>query len=277
MLKLLGRMGRREWGMAVLCALLILGQIYFDLSLPDYMSNLTVLINTPGSTSADVLRTGLEMLGCTLASAVLAVACGYLTARVAAGFGAGLREQVFHQIADFGRQEMMAFSVPSLINRTTNDITQVQMLVAMGNAMPSIISASAQFVGCLAMMLCTQWRMALAAIGVTLLGFVLMALVMVRSQKFFTARQRELSELNGYIEEMYSGHDVVRISRANGKIKQVFNGMNAQLYGADWKSQFLSGVMQPLMNIIGNLGYQQLMARGGFYADLYNSQFEQVS
>ena len=125
-------MRRQEWIMAVICSLLILGQIYFDLSLPDYMSNLTVLIKTPGSTLSDVLHTGAEMLGCALGSAVLCIVCGYLTARVAAGFSYSIREKVFRKIADFGQQEMMAFSVPSLINRTTNDITQIQMLVSMG-------------------------------------------------------------------------------------------------------------------------------------------------
>ena len=84
MLKLLHNLRRREWTMAAACAVLILGQIYFDLSLPDYMSDLTVLIKTPDSTLADILHTGLEMLGCTLASAVLCVICGYLTAKVAA-------------------------------------------------------------------------------------------------------------------------------------------------------------------------------------------------
>ena len=132
MLKLLRNLRRQEWAMAAVCAVLILGQIYFDLALPDYMSSLTVLIKTPGSTLSDILHTGLEMLGCTLASAVLCVICGYLTAKVAAGFSFSIREAVFHKIADFGQQEMMTFSVPSLINRTTNDITQVQMLTAMG-------------------------------------------------------------------------------------------------------------------------------------------------
>lgn len=132
MLKLLRNLRRQEWAMAAVCAVLILGQINFDLALPDYMSSLTVLIKTPGSTLSDILHTGLEMLGCTLASAVLCVICGYLTAKVAAGFSFSIREAVFHKIADFGQQEMMTFSVPSLINRTTNDITQVQMLTAMG-------------------------------------------------------------------------------------------------------------------------------------------------
>ncbi len=132
MIKLLKNLRPREWLMAVFCAVFVLGQIYFDLRLPDYMSNLTVLIESPGSTMSDILHTGLQMLGCTLASAVLCVICGYLTAKVAAGFGLSIRSAVFNKIADFGKQEMNSFSVPSLINRTTNDITQVQMLVAMG-------------------------------------------------------------------------------------------------------------------------------------------------
>lgn len=96
------------------------------------MSDLTVLIKTPGSAMSDIWQTGLEMLGCTLASALLAVICGYLAAQTAAGFSYTIREKVFNQVADFGQYEMQQFSVPSLINRTTNDITQIQMLVAMG-------------------------------------------------------------------------------------------------------------------------------------------------
>ena len=124
-------MRRKEWLMAGLCALLVLGQIYFDLSLPDYMSDLTVLIETPGSTVSDILQTGAEMLGCTLASAALSIVCGYLASQVAAGLSYTLRESVFNKVADFGQKEMHQFSIPSLINRTTNDITQIQMLVAM--------------------------------------------------------------------------------------------------------------------------------------------------
>lgn len=132
MLKLLRQMRRREWLMAAACTVCILGQIYFDLTLPDYMSNLTVLIKTPGSTMNQILQTGAQMLENTLASALLCVGSGFLTAKVAAGFSYSIRDAVFCKIADFGQQEMTAFSVPSLINRTTNDITQVQMFVSMG-------------------------------------------------------------------------------------------------------------------------------------------------
>ncbi len=125
-------MRRREWITAGLCAALVLGQIFFDLKLPDYMSDLTVLIKTPGSGISDILNTGAQMLGCTLISALFAVICGYLASQTAAGFSYTIRENVFNRVADFGQYEMQQFSVPSLINRTTNDITQIQMLVAMG-------------------------------------------------------------------------------------------------------------------------------------------------
>ena len=140
-----------------------------------------------------------------------------------------------------------------ILSRVTNDVSTLQQ--ALSNSLPSIITAIAQFAGCLIMMFVTEWRMALAAIGVTILGFVLMAVIMRKSQKYFIARQESLGRMNGYIEEMYSGHGVVRISRANEKVKKTFDEMNRQVYDANRKSQFLSGIMQPLMNVAGNLGY----------------------
>ena len=132
MIKLLKRMRRREALMALLCAVLVVAQVYFDLKLPDYMTRLTTLIKTPGSVTADILSVGGEMLLCTLASAVLAVGCGYLAAKTASGFSFSVRADLFHHVMDAGSEEMQSFSVPSLITRTTNDITQIQMIVAMG-------------------------------------------------------------------------------------------------------------------------------------------------
>ena len=103
------------------------------------------------------------------------------------------------------------------------------------------------------MMFVTEWRMALVALCITLLGMVLIVAIMSKSQRYFTARQKSLGELNGYVEEMYSGHEVVRISRAVDKVLDHFDSLNAAVYDANWRSQFLSGVMQPLMNVIGNL------------------------
>lgn len=144
-------------------------------------------------------------------------------------------------------------SYGDILSRVTNDVSTLQQ--ALSNSLPTIVSASAQFIGCLVMMFATEWRMAAAAVGVTLIGFILMILIMSRSQKYFIARQESLGSLNGYVEEIYGGHDMVRISQANRKVKERFDGMNKAVYDANCMSQFLSGIMQPLMNVIGNLGY----------------------
>ena len=131
MLKLLKNMRCKEVLMVLLCTVLVAVQVYFDLRLPDYMTDLTTLIKTSGAT-ADILSVGVKMLGCTLASAVLAVGCGYLAAKAASGFSFMVREKLFRHVMDIGSEEMQDFSVASLITRTTNDITQIQMIVAMG-------------------------------------------------------------------------------------------------------------------------------------------------
>ena len=140
-----------------------------------------------------------------------------------------------------------------VLSRITNDIMTLQQ--GLSNSMPGIISAAAQFAGCLVMMFLTEWRLALCVLGVTFIGMILTGLVMGCSQKYFVARQKSLGELNGFVEEMYSGHQVVRISRAEKKIKGSFDKLNADVYDANWRSQFLSGVMQPMMTVIGNIGY----------------------
>ena len=124
MVRLLAKMKKREWGYIFFCFFMILGQIYFDLLLPDYMKNLTVLIQTPGSQMKEIWSTGLIMLGVTLASAVLTVISGYLTAQIASGYSYTLRETVFNKVSDFSQGEMSRLSVPSLITRTTNDVTK---------------------------------------------------------------------------------------------------------------------------------------------------------
>ena len=159
MLKLLKKMRRRELIMAVLCALLVLGQIYFELTLPDYMKELTSLITAQGTQTSDIWNVGLKMLGCTFASAILAVACGFLAAKAAAGFSYSTRERLFHHVMDFGKEELQDFSIPSLITRTTNDITQLQMIVAMG--LQLIIKAPIMAVWALIKILNRSWELSL--------------------------------------------------------------------------------------------------------------------
>ena len=234
---------------------------------PDFLGQITDLMEEGLTGEIDLAaigRIGVILLTIYGLSAVFTYAEHYIMSTITLGLSRDLRRDLSRKINAVPMSYFNRVSHGDILSRVTNDVSTLQQ--ALANSMPSIISASAQFVGCLVMMFVTEWRMALAAIGVTVLGFLIMALVMLRSQKFFVARQENLSTLNGYIEEMYSGHDVVRISRANAKIKNAFNGMNGALYGADWKSQFLSGVMQPLMNIVGNLGYVVVCVLGSALA-----------
>lgn len=151
-----------------------------------------------------------------------------------------------------------------VLSRITNDVMTLQQ--GLTNSMPGIISAVAQFVGCLIMMFVTEWRLAFCVIGITIIGVFLLMLIMGHSQKYFIARQESLGKMNGFVEEMYSGHQVVRISRAGGKIKDTFDKLNNAVYESNWKSQFLSGVMQPMMNVIGNIGYVAVCVVGAMLA-----------
>lgn len=151
-----------------------------------------------------------------------------------------------------------------VLSRITNDVMTLQQ--GLTNSLPTIIGAVAQFIGCLIMMFTTQWILAVCVIAITFVGLLLLVLIMRKSQKYFVEKQVSLGKMNGYIEEMYTGHQVVKISRAVRKVNEKFDMHNKAVYDANWKSQFLSGVMQPLMNVIGNIGYVAVCVVGAVLA-----------
>lgn len=223
---------------------------------PSLLSDITDIISNSLFGEIDLAAIGdigVKLLVIYLISALLTYIEHYIMATVTLELSRDLRRDLSRKINVVPMGYFNTVSYGDILSRVTNDVSTLQQ--AMANSLPSMISAAAQFAGCLIMMFVTEWRMAAAAVVVTLAGFMIMGLAMRRSQKYFTARQTNLSKLNGYVEEMYSGHDVVRISRANSQIKDAFGGMNDELYDSDWRSQFLSGIMQPLMTVIGNLGY----------------------
>lgn len=230
---------------------------------PNRLSQITDLISEGLMSEIDLAaigRSGMLLLALYLCSGLFTYVEHYIMATITLDLSKQMRRDLSDKMNKVPMKCFGKISYGDILSRVTNDVSTLQQ--ALANSLPSIISAVAQFVGCLIMMFVTEWRMALAAITVTLLGFVIMALIMTRSQKYFVARQQSLGRLNGYIEEMYSGHDVVRISRANDKIKETFGELNRAVYDANRKSQFLSGVMQPLMNVIGNLGYVAVCVLG---------------
>ena len=188
----------------------------------------------------------------------------YIMAVVTLEMSYRMRGELSEKINRVPQKYFNTTSQGDILSRITNDVSTLQQ--GLTNSLPTIISAATQFVGCLIMMFVTEWRMALAALCVTVVGLLLTVLIMSRSQRYFVARQESLGKLNGYIEEMYSGHEVVRISRAGSDVNAQFDRLNRAVYDANWKSQFLSGVMQPLMNIIGNISYVVVCVLGSILA-----------
>ena len=250
MLRLLKQMKAKQWIMALLCVALILGQIYFDLRLPDYMSDLTVQIKTPGSTVSDVLHTGLEMLACTLISAVMAILCGYLNAQVAAGFSYHIRESVFQKVADFGQKEMLEFSVPSLINRTTNDITQIQMFVAMG--MQTMIKAPVMAVWAVIKIVNKSWTLSVITAGFVVALLALMLIVVLVILPRVKRVQKLTDNINLISRENLTGISVVHAYNAEEYQEDKFEKANDVLMRTQLFNQRAMALLMPAVGLAMN-------------------------
>ena len=234
---------------------------------PDKVGEIATIMSDGLLTGIDIsaiARVGAFLAAIYVASALFGFVQHYIMAVVTLKMSCRMRGELSEKINRVPQAYINGASQGDILSRITNDVSTLQQ--GLTNSLPTIISAATQFVGCLIMMFVTEWRLALISLAVTLVGMVLTVLIMSRSQKFFAARQTSLGELNGYVEEMYSGHSVVRISRAGRKVGEHFDGLNAAVYDANWRSQFLSGIMQPLMNIIGNIAYVAVCVFGSVLA-----------
>lgn len=247
MIKLLKRMRKREALMTLICALLVVVQVYFDLKLPDYMTQLTTLIKTPGSETADVLSVGGHMLLCTLASAVLAIACGYLAAKTASGFSFAVRGDLFHHVMDAGSEEMHAFSVPSLITRTTNDITQIQMIVAMGLQM--LMKAPIMAVWAVIKILGKSWELSVVTAGFVVALCTVVLLIMTSCLPRFRKVQKKTDEINRVARENLTGINVVHAFNAEDYQNRKFDGPSRDMMDLQMKNQKLFAILQPAMGL----------------------------
>lgn len=250
MIKLLGKMKTREWLMALGAALLVLGQIFFDLKLPEYMSTLTILIQTPGSTVNEILLTGGKMLACTAASAAMAIICGYLSARVGSGFSFTIRELLFNKVSDFSKKEMLDFSVPSLINRTTNDVSQVQMSVSMGLQM--IVKAPIMAVWAIIKIITKSWTLSLITAGfvVFLLGIMSVMITVVIPR--FKIVQKQIDKINLIARENLTGINVVHAFRAEDYQNKKFNIAATNLMKTQLFNQRTFALLMPLVGLAMN-------------------------
>ena len=245
MIKLLKNMQKREWLMALACAVFVVGQVYFDLTLPDYMTELTTLIKTEGSATADIAAVGVKMLLCTLCSAVLAVACGYLSARIAAGFSFTLRGKLFGHVIDSDRAQMQDFSIPSLITRTTNDVTQIQMIVSMGLQM--LIKSPIMAVWAIIKILGKSWELsAVTAAFVVVICSSVLAIMSVCLPRFRIV-QKLTDKINRVARENLTGINVVHAFNAEDYQNEKFDVPSGEMMRTQLKNQRLFSFMQPIM------------------------------
>lgn len=247
MIKLLKKMGKREVLMAVLCTILVLGQVYFDLTLPDYMTDLTMMLNTAGSETSDILNVGLKMLGCTLASAALAIVCGYLSAKTASGFSYTIREKLFNHVMDMGSEEMQDFSIPSLITRTTNDITQIQMIVSMGLQM--IIKSPIMAVWAVIKILGKSWELSAVTAAFVVVICVFVLAVMATCIPRFRIVQKLTDKINRVARENLTGINVVHAFNAEKYQNDKFDVPSKDMMNTQLKNQRMFALMMPVMNI----------------------------
>ena len=246
MLKLIKNMRRKEKEMALLCLVFVVVQIYFDLRLPDYMTELTMLIKTFGTT-ADIAAVGLKMLGCTAASAVLAIACGFLAAKTASGFSFAVREKLFRHVMDIGSEEMQDFSIPSLITRTTNDITQIQMIIAMGLQM--MIKAPIMAVWAIIKILGKSWELSAVTAAFVVVLFTTLLLIMGSCIPRFRLVQKMTDKINRVARENLTGINVVHAFNAEEFQNEKFDGPSRGMMDLQMKNQKLFALVQPSMSL----------------------------
>ena len=246
MLKLIKNMRRKEKEMALLCLVFVVVQIYFDLRLPDYMTELTMLIKTSGTT-ADIAAVGLKMLGCTAASAVLAIACGFLAAKTASGFSFAVREKLFRHVMDIGSEEMQDFSIPSLITRTTNDITQIQMIIAMGLQM--MIKAPIMAVWAIIKILGKSWELSAVTAAFVVVLFTTLLIIMGSCIPRFRLVQKMTDKINRVARENLTGINVVHAFNAEEFQNEKFDGPSRGMMDLQMKNQKLFALVQPSMSL----------------------------
>ena len=248
MLKIFRFMKKRDLGYALLCLILVAGQVWFDLTMPDYMSDITKLIVTPGSPMTEIWIAGAKMLSCALGSAALAVIVGYFASRLASNFSYTVREKVFYHVTDFGTREMKKFSTASLITRTTNDITQIQVLVAMG--LQVMIRAPIMAVWAVLKIVGKSWELSLLTAGAVLLIMIVILVLMKLVLPKFRIIQTQIDEVNRVTRENLNGLRIVRAFNAEKYQEDKFEAANRNLMETQLYTSRKMAILMPFISMI---------------------------
>lgn len=247
---------RRYLPAIIIAVLLAVTGTIFNLIGPDKLADMTNLITEglTGSIDLDAVISIAVFLAILYgAGLIFNYVQGFIMATVTQKITRSLRSDISAKINVLPLKYFDSNSYGNILSRVTNDVDTIGM--TLNQSLGMLVTSVTMFIGALVMMFYTNWIMALAGIASTLIGFVLMTVIISHSQKYFLQQQNELGTINGHIEEIYSGHDVVKAYNGEQAAIKTFDEINGRLYNCAWKSQFLSGMMMPIMGFIGNFGY----------------------
>lgn len=250
MLKLLKCFKKREWLIALVSFGLIVGQVWLELKMPDYMSEITKLVQTEGSKMASILENGGYMLLCAFGSLILSIIVGYLVSILSSKFSKRTRKRIFDKVGSLATNEVKQFSTNSLITRTTNDITQIEMLIAMG--LQLLIKAPITAIWAITKILNKSWQWsAITAVAVVILLSVILFLVITVMPKFKIV-QKLIDRINGVTRENLTGIRVVRAFNAEKYQEDKFEDVNTKLTNQQLYNQKRFAIMSPIMYLVMN-------------------------
>lgn len=223
---------------------------------PDKLADLTNNISDGLQTGIDmdlIIKSILIILAIYISANLVTCAASYIMITVMQKLAWSMRTSISQKINRLPLKFFDKTTVGDVLSRITNDVDTISS--ALNSSITTLVQAVVQFVGVTIIMFATSGRLALTAIGSSILGFVLMFFIVARSRKYFRRQQQNLGDMNGHVEEMYSGHNIVRAYGAIGQSKAEFDRINDNLYDSAWKSQFFGGLLMPLMGFVGSLGY----------------------
>lgn len=250
MIKLLKKFTKKEWLLSFIALILIVTEVWLELKMPDYMSKITRLVQTEGSKMADVISNGVWMIACAFGSLVAAIIVGYIIANVASSFSMKLRKEVYNKVENLSMNEIKHFKTNSLITRTTNDITQVEMLVSMG--LQLLLKAPITAAWAILKILNKSWQWSAAtAVAVVILLSVIGTLTIIVMPRFKIV-QKLIDKINGVTRENLTGIRVVRAFNAEKYQENKFEEVNNKLTNLQLFNQTMFATLEPVMYLVMN-------------------------
>ena len=250
MLKLLKKFKKKEWFLSFTALLLIIVEVWLELKMPDYMSEITKLVQTEGSKMADIITNGSWMIGCALGSLIAAIIVGYIVANVASSFSMNLRKDLFNKVESLSMNEIKQFKTNSLITRTTNDITQIEMVISMGLQLLLKAPITAGWAILKILNKSWQWSVSTAVAVVILLSVIGMLTIIVMPK--FKIVQKLIDKINGVTRENLTGIRVVRAFNAEKYQEDKFEEVNNKLTNQQLFNQTMFAILSPVMYLVMN-------------------------